>query len=126
MALAPAVSPGAAIVPVASSDAHRGVGGRYGGYKALGPNSLGPNSLGPNSLRSKNIGPKSRSLKNIGPGGFDADSKTGAGKQPYPYPYYYDTSRGNYGCNRYARRAIDTDNANWWARYRACIEASGD
>ncbi len=83
----------------ASSDAHHGIGGHYGVYKGLG---TGPSF------------------------GTVAKPKSEASKQPYPYPYYNDTSRGNYGCNRYARRAIDTDNANWWARYKACTEVKSD
>jgi hypothetical protein len=89
--------PGAA--SATSSNAHRGIGGAYGFYKGL-----------------KN-GPSFGSV---------AKPKSEASKQPYPYRYYYDTSRGNYGCNRYARRAIETDNANWWARYRACTEVGPD
>jgi hypothetical protein len=41
-------------------------------------------------------------------------------KEPYPYRYYYDTDRSVTGCRRLARRAIETGNATWWARYRAC------
>ena len=81
-----------------SSDAHRGINGRYGGLKSL----------------------------RTGPSYGAAGSKSEAAKQPYPYRYYYDTSRGNYGCHRYGKRAIDTDNANWWTRYRACTEVGSD
>ncbi len=38
------------------------------------------------------------------------------------YRYYGDTSRGNTGCYWMAKRAIDTNNDNWWQRYRACTE----
>ena len=100
-ALAPArtFAPATAIVPAASSNAHKGVGGSYGGLKGL----------------------KSRPS-------FGAQQRLGSGarKQPYPYRYYGDTSRGNYGCHRYGQRAIDTDNKNWWLRYRACTEAGSD
>jgi hypothetical protein len=51
-----------------------------------------------------------------------AGSKSETAKQPYPYRYYGDTSRGNKGCYWMARRAIETDNANWWQRYRGCTE----
>jgi hypothetical protein len=51
-----------------------------------------------------------------------AGSKSESGKQPYPYRYYGDTSRGNAGCYWMAKRAIDTDNATWWQRYRDCAE----
>lgn len=122
LVLSRGASPVAAVVPAASSDAHKGIGGRYGGYKSLGPKSLGRKSLGPRNF-SKSVGPG-----NIGPGGTfgAAGSKSDATKQPYPYRYYYDTSRGNYGCHRLGRRAIETDNANWWARYRACTEVGSD
>jgi hypothetical protein len=88
----------AAVVPVVSSDAHKGIGGRYGVYKHL------------------NKGP---TVKPVTP-------KSDARKQPYPYRYYNDTSRGNTGCHRYGKRAIDTDNKNWWLRYKACSEVGKD
>jgi hypothetical protein len=56
----------------------------------------------------------------------DSNTESGRIKQPYPYSYYSDTDRGNTGCYKYAKRAIDTNNRNWWARYRACTEAGGD
>jgi hypothetical protein len=87
------------IVPVASSDAHKGIGGRYGGLKGL---KTGPSF------------------------GGVAKPRDSARKQPYPYRYYTDESRGNYGCHRYGKRAIDTDNKNWWVRYRACSEVGKD
>jgi hypothetical protein len=91
-------SSAAALVPVVSSDAHKGIGGRYGVYKSL----------------------KSRpSVKPVAP-------KSDARKQPYPSRYYGDTSRGNYGCHRYGKRAIDTDNKNWWLRYKACTQVGND
>ncbi len=74
------------------------VGGRYVPPRALG---------------------KGPSFKSVAPKGE-------AQKQPYPSRYYYDTSRGNYGCHRYGKRAIDTDNINWWTRYKACTETGGD
>ena len=92
------VSPTAAIVPVVSSNAHKGIGGRYGGLKSRTPR----------------------------PGLGVAKPESSARKQPYPYRYYNDTSRGNYGCHRYGKRAIDTDNKNWWLRYRACAEVGSD
>jgi hypothetical protein len=98
MVLERAVAPGAAIVPVVSSDAHKGIGGRYGGLKGL--------KTGPSFGAAKPLGT--------------------AQKQPYPYRYYNDTSRGNYGCHRYGKRAIDTNNENWWLRYRACTEVGKD
>ncbi|HEY7669586.1 MAG TPA: hypothetical protein VH852_03020 [Hyphomicrobium sp.] len=91
-------SPVVAVVPAVSSNAHKGIGGRYGGYKSSSPK----------------------------PGLGYAKPESSARKEPYPYPYYSDESRGNYGCHRLGRRAIETDNANWWARYRACIEAGSD
>jgi len=99
-------SPTATTVPVVSSDAHKGIGGRYGGFKNGG--IPGPKGL--------DRGPSFNSLA----------PKGDARKQPYPYRYYEDTSRGNYGCQRYAKRAIDTNNENWWLRYRACTEVGND
>ena len=43
-------------------------------------------------------------------------------KQPYPYRYYGDTSRSGGSCYWMARRAIETNNRNWWARYLSCPE----
>ena len=56
----------------------------------------------------------------------DSNTESGRIKQPYPYPYYSDTSRGNDGCYKYAKRAIDTNNRNWWKRYQACTGTGGD
>ncbi len=81
-----------------SSNAHKGVGGAYGVYKSL---KTGP---------AKPITPP----------------RANARKQPYPYRYYTDESRGNYGCHRYGKRAIDTNNENWWVRYKACSEVGKD
>ena len=93
-----AASPLAVAVPAVSSNAHKGAGGAYGIYKGL---RTGPTS--------KPIAPRSQ-----------------ARKPPYPYRYYTDESRGNYGCHRYGKRAIDTDNENWWVRYKACSEVGKD
>jgi hypothetical protein len=93
------VSPATAIMPAASSDAHKGVGGLYGG------------------LKGRKTGPSFSAQQRLG---------NGARKQPYPYRYYTDESRGNYGCHRYGKRAIDTDNKNWWLRYQACKEVGSD
>jgi hypothetical protein len=91
-----------ALVPVVSSDAHKGIGGRYGVYKGLNK----PLTTGP-------------TIKPAVP-------RNDARKQPYPYRYYEDTSRGNYGCHRYGKRAIDTNNKNWWLRYKACTDVGKD
>jgi hypothetical protein len=108
-------SAAAMLVPVASSNAHRpGIGGAYGGYKGAGGGLKGGRDLsdsgaGPPPLPyGSTIGRKDRI------------------KPPYPYQYYDDTKRGNYGCHWMARRAIDTNNRNWLARYRACTEVGGD
>ena len=45
-----------------------------------------------------------------------------ANRQPYYYRYYSDTDRSPTSCRRYAQRAIDTENSNWWTRYRACLK----
>lgn len=50
------------------------------------------------------------------------DVRDRAGKQPYDYRYYSDTDRSPASCRRFARRAIATKNANWWTRYRACLQ----
>jgi hypothetical protein len=85
----------AIVVPTASSDAHRGdYRGNYGGLKQ------GRTALPDRSPR----------------GGTDTL------KQPYPYRYYGDTNRSGGSCYWMARRAIDTDNRNWWARYLSCPE----
>jgi hypothetical protein len=49
------------------------------------------------------------------------DVRDNAKKQPYYYRYYSDTDRSPASCRRYASRAIATKNANWWTRYRACL-----
>jgi hypothetical protein len=56
----------------------------------------------------------------------DSNTESKRIKQPYPAEYYYDTSRGNDGCYKYAKRAIDTNNRNWWKRYQACAGTGGD
>jgi hypothetical protein len=87
--------PSAIIVPAVSSNAHRGDSrGNYGGLKQS------PSAL-PDRSRS---------------GGTDSL------KQPYPYRYYGDTNRSSGSCYWMARRAIETDNRNWWARYLSCPE----
>lgn len=50
------------------------------------------------------------------------DVRDNANKQPYYYRYYSDTDRSPRSCRRYAQRAIDTKNSNWWTRYRACLK----
>jgi hypothetical protein len=55
-----------------------------------------------------------------GPSFGDTARRSNAAKPPYPAEYEGDTSRGNYGCHELGKRAIDTDNDNWWLRYRAC------
>lgn len=76
-----------------ASDAHRaGPGGTYGG------------------------------LKNNAPPRPSVGSRNNAGKQPYYYRYYSDTDRSPGSCRRYAQRAIETKNNNWWTRYRACLK----
>ena len=74
-----------------ASDAHRGLGGAYGTMKGRAPQ---PRDLAP---------------------------KRGDLREPYPYRYYSDTDRSPGSCRRYAQRAIATKNANWWTRYRACL-----
>lgn len=74
-----------------SSDAHRGAGGAYGTLKGRSP-----------QMRNQGTGRSER-------------------KEPYPYRYYSDTDRSPSSCRRYAQRAIATKNANWWTRYRACL-----
>jgi len=51
----------------------------------------------------------------------DLAPKRGERREPYPYRYYSDTDRSPSSCRRYAQRAIATKNANWWTRYRACL-----
>jgi len=51
----------------------------------------------------------------------DLAPKRGERREPYPYRYYSDTDRSPSSCRRYAQRAIATRNANWWTRYRACL-----
>ena len=74
-----------------ASDAHRGLGGAYGTMKRI---------------------PQPRDL---------APRRRGERREPYPYRYYSDTDRSPSSCRRYAQRAIATKNANWWTRYRACL-----
>lgn len=52
--------------------------------------------------------------------------RSSALKQPYPYRYYSDTNRSISGCYWMARRAIETNNRNWWLRYRACTGTARD
>lgn len=92
------LSSGLSVVPVASSNAHRPSGGSYGALKGIRP----------------------------APSFGDVVRRSNAAKPPFPSRFRSDTSRGNYGCHRFGKRAIDTDNSNWWARYRACREAGGD
>lgn len=80
-------------VPFAS-DAHRpDSNGAYGGYKYGRPPMRGA-----------------------------GDARDRGKKEPYYYRYYGDTDRSPDSCRRYARRAIETKNDNWWTRYRACLE----
>jgi len=51
----------------------------------------------------------------------DLAPKRGERREPYSYRYYSDTDRSPSSCRRYAQRAIATKNANWWTRYRACL-----
>jgi hypothetical protein len=74
-----------------SSDAHRGGPGGYGVYK---------------SRRARQE--------------YRNDLRSGSSKRPYEYRYYSDTDRSPGSCRRYADRAIETRNRNWWMRYRAC------
>lgn len=91
-----------AIVPAASSDAHRPDAlGNYGGLKRR---PASPSIRTRDNLRTPSI----------------RTHEPPALRQPYPYPYYQDTQRGNYGCHWLARRALDTNNLNWWTRYRSC------
>lgn len=81
--------------PGVASDAHRpDAYGAYGGYKYK-----------------------------YGRAPMRGDDGAGSGtKQPYYYRYYSDTDRSPGSCRRYARRAIETKNDNWWTRYRACLK----
>jgi len=101
------------IVPAASSNAHRP--DAYGNYGGLKRSHTLPSARG-------------RGAPSISP--FIPPRKypdTGeARRQPYPYQYYQGTQRGNYGCDWLARRAIDTDNLNWWTRYRSCTRNKTD
>ncbi len=91
-AASPNARPGAA--PYAS-DAHRaGPGGTYGGLKKY----PSPPMRGAGDVRDRDR------------------------KEPYNYRYYSDTNRSPGSCRRYAQRAIATKNANWWTRYRACLQ----
>lgn len=100
---------GRVIVPIASSNAHRPDAlGNYGGLKRR---PASPSIRSRDSLRSA---PRIRT------------HKPPALKQPYPYKYYQGTKRGNYGCDWLARRATNTNNLNWWTRYRSCARNSTD
>jgi hypothetical protein len=108
------VRAGPMLIPVASSDAHRpGIGGAYGGYKGSGGGLKGGRAY-----RDNGLGPPPL------PYGSTIGRKDTI-KPPYPHQYYDDTERGNYGCHWMAQRAIDTNNRNWMARYRACTETGG-
>lgn len=77
--------------------------------------------------------PKASDAHRAGPGGYGGlksrrapmrgagDVRDNANKQAYYYRYYSDTDRSPTSCRRYASRAINTKNANWWTRYRACL-----
>ena len=104
-------------LPPAASDAHRG-GAPVGGGAARDFRSNVPQVGRPFSGRPIPY----RMDRDYG----DSNTESGRIKQPYFYPYYSDTDRGNTGCYKYAKRAIDTNNRNWWARYRACTETGGD
>jgi hypothetical protein len=77
--------------------------------------------------------PYASSAHRAGPGGYGGlkgrapmrsagDVRDKDKKQPYYYRYYSDTDRSPRACRRYANRAIGTKNANWWTRYRACLD----
>jgi hypothetical protein len=110
LALAAPTAVSAAVSPL-GSDAHRP--DARGGYR---PDAHGNYGALKGRLPSTRFSPKF-------PSRAPSDE---AAKQPYPYRYYYDTSRGNYGCHDLAKRAIETNNKNWWLRYRACTEAQRD
>lgn len=103
------------IVPAASSNAHRP--DAYGNYGGLKRSHTLPSARGSGS-GVPSISPF------IPPRQFPGDGA--ARRQPYPYQYYQGTQRGNYGCDWLARRAIDTDNLNWWTRYRSCSRNKTD
>jgi hypothetical protein len=122
---APGGGAGTTGLPPAASNAHRG-GGSYGGGGGAPVGSGAARDFRPGVPR---VGqPFSgrpvpyRMDRDYG----DSNTESSRIKQPYPYPYYSDTSRGNKGCHKYARRAIDTNNRNWWKRYQACIDVGGD
>ena len=110
-------------LPPAASGAHRG-GGSYGGGAPVGSGAARdyrPNV--PQVGRPYSGRPiPYRMNRDYG----DSNTESGRIKQPYFYPYYSDTSRGNDGCYKYAKRAIDTNNRNWWKRYQACTGTGGD
>jgi len=111
-------APSLIAVPVVSSNAHRpDAYGNYGGFKSTTP-VPGGDSGRPIPRRPIPGRPVPYSIEDGRAPLGDRDRI----KPPYPYQYYGDTSRGNYGCYRYARRGIDTNNRNWLARYRACVE----
>jgi hypothetical protein len=43
-------------------------------------------------------------------------------KPPYPARYYSEPKHSTMGCAWLMRRAIDTNNKNWLARYRSCVD----
>jgi hypothetical protein len=111
-------------LPPAASDAHRGAGSSGGPPVGSGTaRDFRPNVPRVGKPFSGRPVPY-RMDRDYG----DSNTESQRIKQPYPYPYpyYSDTSRGNTGCNKYARRAIDTNNRNWWKRYQACIGTRGD
>lgn len=92
---------------------------------AASPNSGRPSTSG------RGIGPSSPPIVapkalDRGPSFGDTVRRGSARQLPYPDQYDADTSRGNYGCHRLGKRAIDTDNSNWWLRYKACKEVGSD
>jgi hypothetical protein len=101
---------------------------------ATGPVALAasPNSGRP-TTSGRGIGPPSPSRSTVAPKGlgrgpsFGETVRRGSARQrPYPDQFGADTSRGNYGCHRLGKRAIDTDNTNWWVRYKACKSVGSD
>jgi len=100
-------------VLAASSDAHRPDSqGNYGSYKSNRSGRPLPGRPVPRRPIPERPVP------------YSTSSKSKAIKQPYYYRYYQDTDRGNFGCYWMARRAIDTNSRNWWARYRTCSQRS--
>jgi hypothetical protein len=112
LALALAVAASSIAATAASGDAYSG-----SGYRAFGSASTA-------GQRNARMPPVRRALPvPLAPRPYAGSNSV---KQPYPYRYYGDTSRGNTGCYWMAKRAIDTDNVNWWQRYRACTETGAE